>query len=441
MNFLGNRLTMMVGVALILVAAGFFFFPAVALPQAPPAPLADPAGVLSSGVLPGQGYADRVIDQMKTRLLANPADPTSLAQLGMAYLQKARETNDPAYYAQAEDALKKALALQADSYDATAGLGSLQLSRHQFQDALSWGLKAQRLGPQKAYGYGIIGDAQVELGDYEQAVDTFQRMINLRPDLSSYSRVSYMRELYGDVPGALQAMRQAAEAGGPAPENAAWTHWQIGNLLFNSGQLAEAEKEYNMALTVSPGYLHAQAGLASVRAAQGRPAEAIALYKQAVATVPLPQYVAALGDLYAATGDAAAAKTQYDLVLYIFHVFEVNGVDTGIEKAMFLADQDRDSAEAIRLAQAATKWRHDIHTQDTLAWVLYRAGQYPAALAAEQQAMHLGTQNALFYFHLGMIENKLGDSAKARAALQKALAINPHFSVKYAPEALALSQK
>jgi tetratricopeptide (TPR) repeat protein len=216
---------------------------------------------------------------------------------------------------------------------------------------------------------------------------------------------------------------------------------QLGTLYFNSGRLADAEGEYNAALAVYPGYFHAQAGLAAVRAAQGRTAEAVVLYKAAVAVVPLPQYVQALGDLHAATGAAKDAQAQYDLVSYIYHVFEVNGVDVSMEKAAFLADQDQDAAAAVQLAQSAAAWRHDIHTQDALAWTLYRAGRYAEALATEQQAMRLGTQNALFYFHLGMIYNGLGDSANAHKNLQQALAINPHFSLKYAPQAMALLEK
>jgi len=440
MKWLQYRLTLMLGLALLLVAGSLVLFPALVQTEAPPAPLANPADVLAAGVTTG-GYADRVIAETKTKLQSFPANDSLLAQLGMAYLQKARETNDPTYYTQAATVLQQALAINQASFNATAAMGSLNLSRHQFPQALDWGLKAQRLSPTQAYAYGVIGDAQIELGDYPMAVDTFQRMVDLRPDLSSYSRVSYARELYGDVDGAITAMGQAATAGGPAPENAGWTHWQLGNLYFNRGQLAQAEQEYNTALAAYPGYLHALAGLAQVRAAQGRPADAVALYKQAIAVVPLPQYVSALGDLYASTGDAANAKTQYDQVEYIYQLFAVNGVETGIEKAAFLADQDRDAAQAVALAQAAAGWRHDIHTEDTLAWALYRAGKYTEALAAEQQALRLNTQNALFYFHLSMIDDKLGDVAQSRSNVQKALAINPYFSVKYGPQARALLSK
>jgi tetratricopeptide (TPR) repeat protein len=429
-----SRWIMMLGVALVIVAGSMVLAPTVAQRMAPQ-PVGDPSALLSSSLPSGKGYTDRVVEDMQSRIAKDPSDSIALSQLGVAYLQKARETNDPTYYTKAEQALTKALALKPGDYDSTAALGSLELSRHQFDKALEWGLKAKDLNARKAYAFGVIGDAQIELGKYDEAVSTFQQMVDLRPDLSSYSRVSYARELYGDVPGAIEAMQQAVDAGGPAAENTAWVRVQLGNLYFNSGQLDKAEREYGNALYSYPGYLHAQAGLAQVRAAQGRIDEAITLYKQATAGVPLPQYVTALGDLYAHKGDTSSAKDQYDLVLFTYRLFEVNGVNANVEKAAFLADQDRDAAQAVSLAEEAAKGRQDVHTLDTLAWALYRAGRYPEALAAEKSAMRLGTQNALFFFHAGMIYDKLGDRDNTRANLQKALKINPYFSVKYAPQA------
>ena len=439
MNLLGSRWILMVGVALVIVAGSMALAPAVATQLQ--GPVGDSAAVLHSSVPSNKGYTDRIVEEMQGRISKDPNDNMALSQLGIAYLQKARETNDPSFYSLAEQALNKALALKPNDYDSVAAFGSLELSRHMFAKALEWGVKAKAINPTKSYAYGVMGDAQIELGKYDDAVGTFQQMVDLRPDLSSYSRVSYARELYGDVPGAIQAMQQAVEAGSPAAENTAWVRVQLGNLYFNSGQLDKAEQEYNQALYSYPGYLHAQAGLAQVRAAQGRVDEAIKLYKDATANVPLPQYITALGDLYASKGDKASAKQQYDLVLFTYRLFEVNGVNANVEKAAFLADQDQDAAQAVKLVEEAAKERQDVHTQDTLAWALYRAGRYQEALAAEKNAKRLGTQNALFYFHIGMIYEKLGDHENAGTNLRKALQINPYFSVKYAPMAAQLVKK
>jgi tetratricopeptide (TPR) repeat protein len=397
-------------------------------------PIDTPASIVAESSGTTTGYADRTIQAAQARISQAPGDYRAFGELGFAFQQKARETNDPAFYTQAEDALNRALTLKPDYYEALGGMGQLNLSRHEFGIALEWGRKAQSVQPYAAYAYGVMGDAQIELGQYEQAVQNFQQMVNIRPDLSSYSRVSYARELYGDVAGAVEAMQQAVNAGGPSAENTAWCRVQLGNLFFNSGNLAQAEQAYDAALAEFPNYLHAQAGLAMVRWAQGRRDDAVTLMKAAVSTVPLPQYLTVLGDLLADSDDSVGAQEQYNLVLYIFQVFESGGVNVNIEKAAFLADH-QGGAQAVAHAEAAAKTRNDIHTMDTLAWAYYKAGRYQDALVSEQSAMRLGTRNALLYFHLGMIQDKMGDKANAIKSIQKALQINPYFSVQYSKEA------
>ncbi|MEO6456680.1 MAG: tetratricopeptide repeat protein [Chloroflexia bacterium] len=443
MSYFQSKTTLMLAMALLLVGLSLVYRSVFSSgPEAQsPAVSSGPGMALASGASASSGYTDRLIATNQEQLKANPQDVKALAGLGTGYLQKARETNDPTFYAQAETALQKALEIQPDYYDGLAGMGSLELSRHAFKQAEEWGTKAQQTSPGKAYAYGVIGDARVELGNYDGAIESFQQMVDLRPDLGSYSRVSYARELYGDIDGAIDAMQQAIEAGSPAAENTAWCRVQLGNLYFNSNRAEEAEQAYNEALRSYPNYLHAQAALAQLRWTQGKPEEAITLYKQSVASVPLPQYLTALGDLHAKQGNTQAAQEQYDLVQYIFKVFETNGVDVAVEKAAFLADYDLDTPEAAKLIEEAAKSRNDIHTQDTLAWTLYRAGRYQEALAAQENAMRLGTKNPLFYFHLGMIQAALDDKVSARASLQKALDINPNFSIRYVTEAKQMLDK
>jgi tetratricopeptide (TPR) repeat protein len=437
---LGNYLVLAVAVALILAGIGIVVSSIVgsSAGSAQGSLLDDPSSILSAGAGTSTGLADRTIQTAQAQLKQVPDDYKAYVDLGYAFQQKARETNDPNFYIQAQDALTRALALKPDYYDALSGMGQLSLSRHEFTQALDWGFRAQRLQPSSAFAYGVIGDAQIELGQYDAAVQTFQKMVNIRPDLGSYSRVSYARELYGDIPGAIQAMQQAVEAGGPAAENTAWCRVQLGNLYFNSNQLDKAEQAYNDSLAGYPNYLHAQAGLAMVRWAQGRNDEAARLFQQSVATVPLPQYLTSLGDLYNSMGDTADAKKELDLVLYIYQVFQAGGVNVDMEKAAYLADHPNSPAdikEAVTLAERAASVRQDVHTMDTLGWVYYKAGRYRDALQAEQKAVRLNTQSALFYFHLGMIQDKLGNQADARANVQKALNINPFFSIQYAKQA------
>ncbi|MEA2573778.1 MAG: hypothetical protein QOH93_1076 [Chloroflexia bacterium] len=433
--------TLLLGVVLLVIAASLLARPFISAPVSATPATVDAEALLATGGKTADGYTDRVISDMQTRVKAEPGDYRALASLGVAYQQKARETNDPAYYSEAEKSFKQALTIKADDYNSLAGLGALELSRHNFKTALEWGNKATQVLPDKAYAYGVIGDAQIELGNYDQAVMAFQKMVDLRPDLSSYARVSYARELHGDVDGAIQAMQQAIAAGGPAAENTAWCRVQLGHLYFTSNRLDEAAKAYSDALAGYPGYLHAQAGLAQVTWAQGKTAEAIDLYKRATASVPLPQYLSALGDLYACTGDKQEAAKQYDLVEYIYDLQRKGGVVVDIEQAAFYADHDMHLPEALQLAQTAASARNDVNTLDSLAWVLYKNGRYEEALNTQQRALRLGTRNAAFYYHLGMIQDALGQHDQARVNIGIALEINPNFSPIYSPQARAFLDK
>ena len=383
---------------------------------------------------------DNQVETLQERLKQNPDDQRAYVLLGAAYLQKVRETGDPTYYGKTEEALTRALDLQSDDFAAMIQMGALSLARHQFREALAWGEKARVISPGTVLTYGVIGDAQVELGQYDAALETFQTMVDLRPDLSSYSRASYIRELHGDVEGAIDAMQRAVQAGGPNAENTNWTRVQLGNLYFNSGKLAEAEAQYNQALALYPGYIHAIAGLARVHAARGEYDEAIKLYIDATNRIPLPEYVIALGDVYEAAGRNQEAQQQFDLVRVMERLYAANGVDTDLEMALFNADHDQNLPETLVLAQKAYANRPSIHGADALAWALYKTGGYQEAQKYSDQALQLGTKDALKLFHAGMIALKLGDQAKAREYFEQALAINPHFSVLYADEARRILQ-
>ena len=396
---------------------------------------------LAGPVTPHTGAAalrfqtDAVIARDQSRLRQRPDDWRAVDELAAAYLQKVREVGDPSYYGKADALLQRALSHDAGDAEAATLMGLLALARHQFATALTWGETARRLDPAGARPLGVIGDAQVELGRYSEAVKTFQAMIDLRPDLSSYARVSYMRELHGDVEGAIAAMEQAVEAGGPVPENSGYARVLLASLYFNSGRLAEAETQNRRALHDNPRYPYALAGLARIEAAQGRYPAAITHYRQAVDAYPLPDFVIALGDTYARSGDARKARETYDLAIAEQKLYQASGVDLDAELALFDADHGRDLPAALTAARRAIAERPSIRSADILAWTLYQSGDDRAALAASGQAIRLGTQDAGMYFHRGMIEARLGQISAAVDDLNRALRINPHFSVLWAPVA------
>jgi tetratricopeptide (TPR) repeat protein len=381
-----------------------------------------------------------LILQFQQALRANPKDEHSYVLLGLAYQQRARETGDATYYTKSEGVLRRALALDAKDYLVVGGLGSLALSRHRFRDALGLGRQAVTLNPGSARGYGVLGDALVELGRYPEAFRAFDRMNKLRPSLSSYARVSYGRELIGHTAAAIRAMRLAVDAATDAAEPTAWTHVQLGKLYWSHGRVDAAGREYRLALQSFPGYHYALDALAQVEWARGRSTEAIALERRAVDAIPLPQYVATLGDLYAGAGEPRAARRQYALIGAIERLLRANGVRTDLETALFDVDHGVDLPRALARARAAHADRPSIDGDDVLAWALARNGRCGEALSWSRHALRLGTQDALKFFHRGMIERCLGHPGAAGAWFRRALRLNPHFSVLWAPTARKLAR-
>jgi tetratricopeptide (TPR) repeat protein len=393
--------------------------------EAAAAPLASGLAETDTALLP----------RLQAQVRENPRDAHGLALLGLAYQQRARETGDPTYYTKSDGVLRRALQYAPNDLLSTTGLGALALSRHRFRDALVLGRRAVALSPTTARGYGVLGDALLELGRYRQAFETFDRMVSLKPSLSSYARISYARELIGDVRGAATAMRLAIDAAVGQPEALAWSHTQLGKLFWSRGRGRAAAREYRNALAVRPGYVYALDGLAQVEAARGRLRAAIAAEQRAVDGIPLPQFVASLGDLHRLAGDRTGAHRQYALIGAIQRLLRANGVKTDLETALFDVDHAIRLPQALRLARAARADRPSIDGDDVLAWALTRNGRCRDALPYSERALRLGTRDATKLFHRGMVERCLGHREDAKQWFRRALALNPHFSILWAPVA------
>jgi tetratricopeptide (TPR) repeat protein len=395
---------------------------------APPAP-----GIGARRGSASTGNTAEIVSALQARVRGNPRNVFALTQLALAYQQRARETGDPSYYPKSSGLLRRALALSPRSPLAISGLGSLALARHRFHEALVLGRRAVSAQPGEGRHWGVVGDALIELGRYDEAFRAFDRMATLDPGVSSYARISYARELLGHRQAAIDSMRLAVEAAGLEAEPSAWTRVQLGKLYWASGKVGAAGRQYGLALGAFPGYVYALDTLAQVEAARGRLEHAIRLEQRAVDTVPLPQFVGQLGDLYRAHGDLQLAREQYGLIDVIQKLFVANGVRVDLELALFYVDHGIRPGHALQLARAGYAQRPSIDGEDTLAWALARTGQCRAALAHSQRALRLGTQDALKFFHRGMIERCLGHAPAARTWFRRSLALNPHFSVLWAP--------
>lgn len=416
------------GLALALVGLGGLGLFMADRTEAPPAVSTRTSAALL-GPTGGGKALDRTIASLQARLRASPDDWRSHADLGLAYLQKGRLTADPSWYTKADGVLVRSLSLnQKENSHAVLGMGVLSLARHEFAEALDWGWQARSLDPYDAEARGVIGDALVELGRYGEAVQAFQEMIDLRPDLSSYARVSYARELHGDISGAIGAMREALAASGGVPEDAAWVASQLGDLYLSAGRVARAEREYRRGAHLAPTYVLPQVGLAKVAAIRGDIDKATEKLAGVVDRYPAPEFVILLGDLYGAAGHNGEAQAQYELVQAMQQLYRDNGVNTDLEVALFNADHGVGLEAALYRARAEYRRRQSIHAADALAWTLYRTGQYREAARFSRQSLRLGTRDPLLHFHAGMIAFRLGDPAGAEQHLSAALAINPNFS-------------
>ena len=314
--------------------------------------------------------------------------------LAEAYLQKARETADPAFYAKASGVLGR-----PHNEEGYATAGELALAKHDFAGALTLGRRAG------AVGATIRVDALVELGRYEEATAELQAMVDRKPNLSGYARVSYLRELHGDLTGAVEAMRLAVDAGGPAAENGAYVSALLGELDRRRGRRTAARRAFMRALAMVPNHAASIAGLARLEG----PRRAIARLRPLVERLPLPEYVIALGEDELALGQDAS-KT-FALVGAEERLLRAAGVDVDVELSLFEADHG-DPAKAVALARRGYENAPSIRAADALGWALTQNGQDGRRYLRE--ALRLGSVDPLWLAHYGL-------ATGSRNALKSAL--------------------
>ncbi len=375
---------------------------------------------------------DRI--QFYRELIANrPSDLKNTVLLAGAYLQKMRETTDFSYVARAAALLEGVIRVDPKCYDALRLQTEVQLEYHRFFDVVESSKLLIKVAPADPWNYGTMGDALIEIGDYDRGADAFQKMVDLRPDLSSYNRAAHYRFLNNDVQGAIDIMRQAINAGSSSPENVAWCLVELGHIYAKTGQLGLAEDAYGRALRYFATSHSAFAGMGKVQAMNGATDQAIVSYKHAQSITPLPEYAAALFDLYRTTGRKKDADEQLQFIDLIEKLMQVNKEKANRNLSLILSDHDHKIGRALQLAQAELEFRHDVYTYDVLGWALYKNGKYEEAQHAAAEALKLNTPEPSFYYHAGMIAAALGRNQEAEKYLRRAMALNPKFDFAQAP--------
>ena len=383
---------------------------------------------------PNPETLDELIENLRIRVEGVPGDFVAWATLGIAYVQQAKATVDPSFYARADGALAESLELDDEqNFLAFAGLSILASARHEFslaEDHAERGLEINAFNPTL---YGAVSDARLQLGEYDAAQEAAQRMNELEPATPALARLSYLAELRGEVELATRFMSDAADAAFLASDRS-FALFQLGELAFNEGDALGALELYNDALAAVPDDPQALAGKARALAVVGQEDTAVALYDDLVRRAPEPAYVAAYGELLESLGRTDEAEQQYAVVEATRALFAANGVEPDAEPILFEANHG-DPAAALAEAEAGVESRPFLAMHDAYAWSLYRSGRFDDALVAIDRALATGYRNASFLYHSGMIKAALGDTGGAIADLSAALDLNPHFHPLAATEA------
>ena len=366
----------------------------------------------------------------------HPEDNKARLALAAVFIRESRITGDHVYYDMAamkyvNDVLKN----EPNNFEALLYKSLLFLSQHHFVDGLNTALQAQKINPYNAFVYGILVDANVEMGNYAAAVENSDKMVSIRPDIRSYSRISYLREIYGDYPGAIEAMKMAVEAGVPGDEATEWARVQLGHLFENTGDLRSAEMHYTIALEQRPGYAYALAGLGNVAEGKNDYQQAIVLYTKADSLVNDYNLKEELVDAYRNSNQEEKAAELARMVIAGLRRDAQSGrddinighyADRELAHA-YLKMKDYDKA----LDHAFTEYNRrpeNIDVNETLAWVYYNRGEYVKALPYIQVAMKTKSKNPTLLCRAGLIYSKAGDKKMAKSLLKEGLEKNPNIT-------------
>jgi tetratricopeptide (TPR) repeat protein len=379
----------------------------------------------------------KVAQQLIEKINYHPNDTKTAIALSTLYIQEARITGNYIYYdAAAMKYINRVLDNDPNNFEALTLKSLLYMSQHHFADGLDIAEKAQKINPYNALIYGLLVDGNVEMGNYKAAVENSDKMDSIRPDIRSYSRISYLREIYGDYSGAIEAMKLAVSAGGPGDEPTEWTRIQLARLYENTGDLKNAEMHYMIALDERPGYGYATAGLGHIAMANKDYPKAISYYEKATASLNDYAIQEQLSQLYRLNGNNKKADSLLQKLIEGMNTDGKKGendvnighyADRELAYAYLL---NNDNENALKHALIEYNRRPmNIDVNETVAWVYYKMKEYDKALPYLQTALKTNSKNPVLLCNAGLIYAHCNKKELAKSTLQEALKNNPNIDV------------
>lgn len=396
----------------------------------------------SIALLARSDATNRAVRVAAQQVTALPKNSDAWVHLGDALTTQARVALDASLYKRIEQVYLRAHELDSSDTDALVGLAWASGAAHRFDDSVAWAMLAIKADPDRAPAYGILGDAAVELGRYEEASRHYQKMLDLHPDLSAYSRAAHLLYLEGNVPRSMSMIRKAIEAAGGEPERAAWCVAELSSMLCREGAAPLAVKLTDEWLKRAPENLTLLMASGLAQMAAKHPSEAIVALEKSVAKTPQHVALAALHDLYLAAGRKAEADTTTARIEALHHEYQVQQIQGGEgQLARFYADNGLKLDEAVHLAETEYAHHRGAVAADTLAWTYFKAGRIQDAAKLIPEITKHRVPDAAMLYHVGLIEEARGDITSARRHLYAALSRQPDFNPVHAAIAQAKLQR
>lgn len=396
--------------------------PAVAVAGAPSGAVADEAARVEQDIALYAAAARR-----------DPASAYYPTRLAALYMRRGRRTASYADFTRAEREARRALGARTQHNGAAFELlVSSLLAQHRFAEA---GRVARQLvagNPEVAVYRAMLGEVELELGNYDAAGTAFDSVGLERRSLSIAPRIARWAEIRGDTTSARAALYRAADQahveGWVQGGELAWFDLRVGDYELRHGALGSAERALQRGLAAAPEDYRLLAALAHLHAVRHDWPRAIDYGERAIAVSLDPATLGLLSDAYAASGDSAQAG-EYARTMEV----AVRRQPGAFHRAwsLFLLDRRRRVAEVEANVRAELRARHDVYGHDLLGWALYQRGRYAEARREMTAATAQGTQDALLFYHAGMVERALGDRAAADTLLRRALAVNPYFDAAH----------